>query len=127
MTSAVLTSRFAITICLMALLVAVSIVPGRARPGDSFFVRLVANTPPLLQKLLHVLLYAVLTVQLVRTFDAIPDTSTKLVLAILIAVSFGSFLEWYQTKVPGRFGTIFDAALNALGALLGALTSIVFG
>ena len=34
-------------------------------------------------------------------------------------------MEWRQTKVPGRFGTVNDVVLNAAGAALGLLAAIV--
>lgn len=124
MTSVSLTTRIVITVCFMAVLIAASIVPGRAQPGDSAFIWLVAKTPRLLQKALHVCLYGVLTLLWVWTLDAIQSKSHRLVIAVTVAVCFGAAVEWYQTKVPGRFGTIFDVALNAAGALLGLFTAI---
>ena len=124
MTSASLTTRIIITLFFMAVLMVASIIPGRAEPGDSIFIWLVAKTPTLLQKTLHVFLYGVLTLLWVWTLDAIQSKSQRLLIAITIAVCFGAAMEWYQTKVPGRFGTIYDVALNAAGALLGLLAAI---
>jgi len=108
----------------MALLMVASIIPGRAEPGDSVFVWLVAKTPTLLQKTLHIFLYAILTVLWVWTLDAIQSKWQRLIIAVAVAVCFGAAMEWYQTRVPGRFGTIFDVALNAAGALLGLCAAI---
>jgi glycopeptide antibiotics resistance protein len=126
MTNVSLTARIVVTLCFMALLMVASIIPGRAQPGDSVFIWLVAKTPTLLQKALHVFLYAMLTLLWVWTLDAIQSKSQRLVIAVTVAVCFGATMEWYQTKVPGRFGTIFDVALNAAGALLGIFAAIVF-
>ena len=126
MSNVSLTARIVVTLCFMALLMVASIIPGRAQPGDSVFVWLVAKTPTLLQKALHVFLYAMLTLLWVWTLDAIQSKSQRLVIAVTVAVCFGATMEWYQTKVPGRFGTIFDVALNAAGALLGIFAAIVF-
>ncbi len=126
MNSFALTTRIVITLCFMALLVVASIIPGRAEPGDSVFIWLVAKTPTLLQKALHICLYAILTLLWVWTLDAIQSKSQRLVIAVSVAVCFGAAMEWYQTKVPGRFGTIFDVALNAAGALLGIFAAIAF-
>jgi len=119
-----LTTRIIITLCFMALLMIASIIPGRAEPGDSVFIWLVAKTPTLLQKTLHVCLYALLTLLWIWTLDAIQSKSQRLVIAITIAVCFGAAMEWYQTRVPGRYGTIYDVALNAGGALLGLCAAI---
>jgi hypothetical protein len=124
MNSFSLTTRIIMTLCFMGLLMVASIIPGRAEPGDSVFIWLVAKTPTLLQKTLHVFLYGVLTLLWVWTLDSIQSISQRLVIAITIAVCFGATMEWYQTKVPGRYGTIYDVALNAGGALLGLLAAI---
>jgi len=119
-------TRIVISLSFMVLLVVVSIIPGRAEPGDSAFFWLVAKTPTLLQKTLHVCLYGVLTLLLKWTLDATPAKLYSPVIAFAIAVFLGASLEWYQTKVPGRFGTIFDIALNAAGAALGLFAAILF-
>jgi hypothetical protein len=124
MSNVSLTTRIVITLCFMALLMVASIIPGRAEPGDSVFVWLVAKTPTLLQKALHLCLYGVLSLLWVWTLDAIQSRSQRLVIAVTIAVCFGAAMEWYQTKVPGRFGTLLDVALNAGGALLGICAAI---
>jgi hypothetical protein len=118
-------ARFVLTILFMTLLVGVSIVPGRAQPGDSVFVFIVAKTPTAIQKLLHLSMYALLTLMWVWTLEAIQSRPTRLLIAALIAVIFGASMEWYQTRVPGRFGTIVDVALNAAGAVLGLIAAIV--
>ena len=109
----------------MALLTAVSVIPGRAQPGDSAFIWLVVKTPPLLQKVLHVCLYCVLTMLWIWTLDFIQSRPYRLAVAVIVAVSFGAVLEWYQTTVPGRFGTFYDAALNAGGAVLGLFIAML--
>jgi VanZ family protein len=124
MTSASLTTRIGLTLLFMALLAVVSVIPGRAQPGDSVFVYLVEKTSTLLQKTMHLLFYAMLTLLWVWTLDAIESKLHRFVIAIVIAVCFGAVLEWYQTKVPGRFGTVVDVALNSAGSLLGMLIAI---
>lgn len=118
-------ARAAVALLFMALLVIASIVPGRAQPGDSFFVFVLAKTPTLIQKLLHLSMYALLTLMWAWTLEAIQSRPARLLIAAAIAVIFGASMEWYQTRVPGRFGTIFDVALNAAGAALGLIAAIV--
>jgi VanZ family protein len=108
----------------MALLTLVSLIPGHHKPGDSVFIWLVANTPTLMQKVLHVCLYGVLALLLVWTLDGIQSRTYRLLIALIIAVAFGGVMEWCQTKVPGRFGTVYDVALNAAGAALGLLAAV---
>lgn len=116
--------RLGTTLLVMVALVAVSVIPGRAQPGDSIFVFMVEKTPVLLQKTMHLFFYGLLTLLWVWTLDAVGSKLYRFALAMVIAVSFGAVLEWYQTKVPGRFGTILDVALNAVGALLGLLAAV---
>lgn len=125
MSDAPLALRVVLTLSLMALLAAVSMVPGQARPGDSAFVWMVAKTPTLLQKTMHVFAYAALALLWIWTLDAIQSRTQRVIVAILIAVSFGAALEWYQTRVPGRFGTLYDVALNASGVLLGVVAALL--
>jgi VanZ family protein len=108
----------------MALLMLVSLIPGHPKPGDSAFIWLVANTPTLMQKVLHVCLYGMLALLLVWTLEGIQPRTHRLLIALIIAVTFGAVMEWCQTKVPGRFGTMSDVALNATGAALGLLAAI---
>jgi VanZ family protein len=126
MSNASPTVRVIITLCFMGLLTVASIIPGRVQPGDSVFVWLVAKTPTLLQKSLHVCLYATLVVLWAWTLDAIQSKSQRLVIAVTIAVCFGAAMEWFQTKVPGRYGTLADVILNAAGALLGVVAAFFF-
>ncbi len=126
MSSVSLTTRLTITLCFMALLMAVSIIPGHTQSDDSVLIRLVAKTPKLLQKVLHFLLYGVLTMLWVWILNAILSESYPLVIAFTIAVLYGAAMEWYQTKVPGRFSTFLDVALNAAGAVLGLFAAILF-
>ena len=107
----------------MALLALVSLIPGRPQPGDSAFIWLIAETPTLLQKVLHVCLYGVLALLLVWTLDRIQPRTYRFLIALIIAVAFGAVMEWCQTKVPGRFGTVYDVALNTIGAALGLLAA----
>jgi VanZ family protein len=41
--------------------------------------------------------------------------------SFLLTLGLGVALEWYQTQVPGRFGTLFDVLLNLVGTLLGLI------
>ena len=109
----------------MALLMLVSLIPGRPKPYDSAFIWLVAKTPTLIQKILHFSLYGVLVLLLVWSLESIESNTYRLLISFIIAVAFGAVMEWRQTKVPGRFGTVYDVVLNAAGAALGLLAAIV--
>lgn len=107
----------------MGLLALASLIPGRPQLGDSAFIWLVAETPKLLQKVLHVGLYGVLALLLAWTLESIESRTQRFLIAFILAVVFGAVMEWYQTKVPGRFATVSDVALNGLGAALGLLAA----
>jgi hypothetical protein len=122
-TSFSITTRVVLTLCFMAMLMLASLIPGHPKPGDSAFFWLVANTPTLVQKVLHVCLYGVFALLLAWTLDGIQSRNYRFLIALVIAVAFGAVMEWFQTKVPGRFGTMYDVALNAAGAALGLLAA----
>ena len=124
MTSFPVTARIILAVCFMALLTLASITPDRAKSGDTEFTRLVAKTPTLLQKVLHVCLYGALVLLLAWTLDSIQSRTLRFSLSFVIAVAFGAVMEWCQTKVPGRFGTVVDVALNTVGAALGLVAAV---
>ena len=108
----------------MAALVAASVLPGRTQPGDSVFIWMLAATPTLLQKMLHVFVYAFLTVLWAWTLAGLEPMFLRLSAAVTLAVGFGALMEWLQTQVPGRFGTLYDVILNVVGAMIGLLAAI---
>ena len=114
-----------ITLLFMAALLALSVVPGRAHEGDSFFIWAVAATPSLLQKVMHVLLYAVLAFLWAWTLEAVGSMYLRLIVALSLAISFGGLMEWAQTHIPGRYGALGDVLLNAAGAMLGLAAAIL--
>jgi VanZ like protein len=119
-----ITVRLLVTIVLIAVIVALSVVPGRALPGDSAFVWLVSVTPAPLQKLMHVVAYATLALLWMWTLEKIGSLPLRIALAFTISVGIGAALEWYQLSVPGRFGTLTDALLNAAGATAGLIAAV---
>lgn len=116
--------RWLATLAFVALIVVLSVTPASARSGDSIFVWLVVNTAMPLQKLLHVAIYAALTLLWLWTLADISSRPLRVALSFVLAVGLGVALEVHQTNVPGRFGTLFDALLNTTGALIGLLAAI---
>ena len=111
--------RMIATLMLIAFIVALSVIPGRAQPGDSAFVWLVSITPVPLQKLMHGVAYATLTLLWMWTLDKINFMPLRIALAFTVSVGIGAVLEWYQTSVPGRFGKLTDVMINAVGSIVG--------
>ena len=116
--------RWLVTLVFVGIVVILSVTPGRFQTGDSVFVWLVANTPTLLQKIMHVAVYATLALLFMWTLESIESRLIRIALALVFAIGLGVILEWYQTMVPGRFGTIADVLLNVLGAIVGLVAAI---
>lgn len=125
MTSFSLTTRIIFTLCFMGLITLASLIPCSSRPGGFALFRLVTKTPALMQKVLHVCIYGILALLWVWTLDGIHSEAYRLLVAFIIAVAFGGVMEWCQTMVAGRFGTMFDVALNMAGATLGLLAAVL--
>ena len=111
--------RWIITLILAAIVVALSISPGVAQSGDNIFVWVIVRTPTLIQKIMHVATYATLAISWMWTLQSIESRAIQISLTIVATVGLGAVLEWHQTHVPGRFGTVFDVVLNAIGAAVG--------
>ena len=118
--------RLGITLAVSLFIAAGSVVPGHVQPGDSAFVWLVAAIPTAMQKILHVIAYAALAMLWMWTLGGIQSSPLKVATALAITFATGVGLEWYQTTVPGRYGTLTDIILNAGGAVLGVILALVF-
>lgn len=115
--------RWVATLAFVAIVVLLSVTPGIERPGDSIFSWLVIHTATPLQKALHVGIYALLALLWMWTLDPLESRWLRAAIALAITVAIGVILEWYQTYVPGRYGTITDVMLNVIGAILGLLAA----
>lgn len=118
--------RYLILLAFVALIVALSIAPGRAQPGDTLFSWLLANTAEPLQKILHVVMYAALVVLWMWPLEeAIGSRALRGLLSVTLAIGLGAILEWCQLSVPGRFASFTDVLLNSAGAIAGLLIAII--
>jgi VanZ family protein len=70
-------------------------------------------------------MYGLLAFLWVWTLASIESTRLRLGISLLLTLGLGFALEWYQTRVPGRFGTLVDALLNAVGALIGVVVAVL--
>lgn len=118
--------RWLITLAFVAVVIVLSVTPGKSQTGDTMFIWLLTHTPTAVQKLMHLVCYAMIAVLWAWTLETLESRVLRLCLALMLTVSLGAVLEWYQTKVPGRFGTIVDALLNATGAVAGLLLALLF-
>ncbi len=112
-------TRWLLTLVFSIVIVILSVTPARSRPGDTVFHWLVENTAAPVQKLSHVAVYAMLAVMVMWALENVEARLGRAVLTLLIVVSLGAVLEWYQLQVPGRFGSLTDVALNLAGAIIG--------
>jgi hypothetical protein len=118
-------ARWIITLIFAAIVIALSISPGVEQPGDNLFVWVIVRTPTLIQKIMHVATYAALALSWMWTLASIESRLLRIALTIIATIGLGAILEWQQTRVPGRFGTVFDVALNAIGALIGLALALL--
>ena len=118
--------RWLAVVALTSAIVAVSIVPGEPQPGDGIFIWVIAKTPTLLQKSIHVVIYGLQTALLFWSFRGLKFSKAyAAVLAATIAIALGALLEWMQLSVPGRFGSLYDVGLNSAGTAGGLLVLFV--
>jgi len=108
-----------LTLALMALIATLSLTPDTPRPGDDAFAWLVHVTPTALQKSMHIVSYGTLAAVLAWSLRPIDSTIARLAVAFVIAAGFGALMEWLQLSIPGRFSSIYDIMLNAIGAAVG--------
>lgn len=116
--------RWALTLAVVALVIGLSVTPGVPRADDNLFSWLYAGTPPTAQKILHIFVYGLLSFLWMWTLSGIQSTRSRVLIVLLLTLGLGVALEWYQTRVPGRFGTLVDILLNAAGAIVGILIAV---
>ena len=117
--------RWLITLALVAFVIVLSVTPGIERPGDSIFGWLVVHTATPIQKALHIAVYAALAMAWMWTLTSIESMPARIVLTLVLTVGLGAMLEAYQTRVPGRFGTVVDVLLNTLGSVAGVILAAI--
>jgi hypothetical protein len=106
-----------------ALVLLSSVIPMHGRVGH---FSLAVGLTPIVQNLLHVPVFAVLTIlwlQLMRGYSMTPYT--KFLLVIISALSFGIINELIQSVIPGRYPGLVDLGLNLIGVILGALVFVL--
>ena len=117
--------RWAATLLFVGLIIGLSVTPGVERTDDNLFSWLFDNTAPPIQKVLHVVTYAMLAVLWMWTLAGIESRPQRMALSFGLALLLGVALEWYQTNVPGRYGSIIDILLNTAGIVLGLVAAML--
>ena len=107
--------------------VLLSVLPAGDQAGDTAFYWLVESPPPLLQNVMHLVFYAGLAWSVAWSLEGVQAWRTRAITTFLACILLGIVLEWLQTFIPGRFGTILDVGLNAAGTLLGLQLARVAG
>lgn len=85
-------------------------------------LRLIIAMKPELQNLLHIPMFAVLSILLLQVlsgYDMSPARRTAILLGV--AVSFGIINEMVQIFIPGRYAGVPDMVLNLIGIFIGIL------
>ena len=113
--------RCLITLVFIVIVIALSLEPGVTQSGDSYFFWLVSNTPTSAQKVLHVIAYGMIAILWHWTLESVRSGKRRAIIAAALAITLGISVEILQTVVPGRFGTLFDVLLNAIGAIGGVM------
>ena len=94
-----------------------SSIPGEADPESPLLSGIILWTPPAIQNLAHMPLFGILAWLWYRSLSAWINTGQLLSsLAFLLATGFGILDEMHQLLVPGRYASLTDIVLNALGA-----------
>jgi VanZ family protein len=109
--------RLLLPLAYMAGLLLLSSVPGDQTEGP--MGQLFQWVEPQWQNLLHVPLYAGLAASWLWALASHPmQRVTRLCIALLVTLLWAALDETYQIGVPGRYSSLTDMALNALGACL---------
>ncbi|MFI5397430.1 MAG: VanZ family protein [Candidatus Binatia bacterium] len=75
--------------------------------------------PKVLQKTMHVVVYAVLAATWLWVFDSGRFARTAAMWTVCLASAYAAIDEFHQTFVPGRTGSPWDVGLDTFGAALG--------
>jgi glycopeptide antibiotics resistance protein len=111
-------------LAMTAIIVGLSITPDHSRPYDSIFAWALFNTGGIVQKVLHLVFYAAFAALAAWTLEFLDSGRTRAALCIVLGFCLGTTLEWWQTFIPGRFGSMSDVIINLLGVLIGTAAAL---
>jgi len=106
-------------IVLMMVIFALSSMPGHTTGGH---LNLLLYVEPQWQNLLHIPLFALLQILWLQAFTRIGRHGVPVMLVCLaISLIYSVVDELHQLYVPGRYASLSDMGLNALGVFLGSI------
>jgi VanZ family protein len=82
------------------------------------------STGSVVQKILHLIFYATFAALAAWSLEFLKSDRARAILCVLLGVSLGTTLEWCQTFIPGRYGSLSDVMINLVGVLLGTGVAI---
>jgi len=114
-----LVRAFGPPLLLMGLIFVLSSIPGQVEDG---VLGMFTKLDPQWQNLLHIPLFGGLQFLWLRAFGRIGQVGGKAWLVCLgITLGYGVLDELHQLFVPGRYASLLDMLLNALGAVLATM------
>lgn len=84
----------------------------------SLAIPIITRIRPELQNLLHIPAFAVLAV---LWLDFLKTHQRKILIVVVVSISFGTFNELIQFVVPGRYPSAIDAGFNTIGVFGGII------
>lgn len=95
-------------------------------PDTNASQNIMTEIPSALQNLLHVPAFGFLAVLWLFSlkYFLLSKRGTRY-LAVILSMTYGGILEFYQAWVPGRFASVEDFLLNCIGILLAVLLSLI--
>ncbi len=114
--------KIVITVIYMLFILTTSLIPmDRKISGLNFIIEL----KPYIQNVLHIPLYAVLSILFLQTFkNYYPKISKRIFLIFVCCGGFGILNEILQSVVPGRYVGMGDIILNFIGVIIGIIIFI---
>ena len=111
--------KIVITAIYMLFMLTTSLIPmDRQVYGLNFIIEFKSY----IQNILHIPLYAVLSILFLQLFkNYYPNISKRIVLIFVCCGGFGILNEIIQSVIPGRYGGVGDIILNLIGAMIGIL------
>lgn len=108
-----------LTLAYMAVILLISSTPGVIPDDAALPYRVFVWLPSDLQNFLHVPVYGGLAFLWCGVLHGRVSPLACMAGSFLLATGFGFIDEWYQSFIPGRFASLGDILLNAVGAAVG--------